>query len=103
MFDANAIYENKDPQLDKLALPQTRAKWRHEGRGPAYIKSGSRVLYKGSDILSWLESRRVPTADTPMHEIVVSDETKRVEADIRKARKLKAERGNTHTARAEAA
>ena len=49
------------PELAVIAKPQTLARWRHEGRGPAYIKSGSRVLYLGRDVLDWLEAHRIET------------------------------------------
>ena len=48
-------------ELRVLGAVQTLARWRHEGKGPAYAKSGSRVVYRGADILTWLEARRVET------------------------------------------
>ena len=35
--------------------PQTLRVWRWRGDGPRYLKAGSRVLYKLSDVLAWLE------------------------------------------------
>ena len=35
------------------------ATWRSRGRGPAYVKVGSRVLYCRSDVERFLELRRV--------------------------------------------
>lgn len=37
---------------------RTLEKWRITGEGPNYIKAGKRVLYRQSDLLAWLESRR---------------------------------------------
>ena len=56
-------YRPKDPELRQIAAEQTLAVWRHKGRGPAYITSGSRILYKGADLLAWLDAHRVTTED----------------------------------------
>ncbi|MGG7566564.1 helix-turn-helix transcriptional regulator [Rhodovulum sp. DZ06] len=63
-IDPVRFYTPSDPELRQVAARQTLARWRHEGRGPAYHKSGSRVLYRGADILAWLDARRV----TPLAE-----------------------------------
>ena len=34
----------------------TLRKWRHEGRGPQYVKQGSRIGYRIADLLAWEES-----------------------------------------------
>jgi hypothetical protein len=39
--------------------PQTLARWRCEGSGPAYIKVGNRVLYPRPDVDAWIAGRRV--------------------------------------------
>ncbi len=42
-----------------LRRPEATLKfWRHVSSGPAYIKAGRRVLYRRSDVLSWLEAGR---------------------------------------------
>lgn len=56
-------YRPKDPELRQIAAEQTLAAWRHQGRGPAYILSGSRVLYQGADLLAWLNANRIATED----------------------------------------
>lgn len=61
MIDPNLYYTPTAPELRPVAAVQTLARWRHEGRGPAFVKSGSRVLYKSADVLAWLEARRVAT------------------------------------------
>jgi len=58
-INPNDLYTPDAPELRALAAVQTLARWRHEGKGPAYMKSGSRVVYRGSDVLSWLDARRV--------------------------------------------
>ena len=40
--------------------PTTMRRWRSQGRGPAFIRVSSRmVLYRKSDLESWLRARRV--------------------------------------------
>jgi helix-turn-helix protein len=39
--------------------PQTLARWRCEGSGPAYVKVGNRVLYPRPDVDAWIAGRRV--------------------------------------------
>ena len=41
----------------------TLANWRCQGIGPAYIKSGRKIMYKVTVIDHWLYSQRVLTAD----------------------------------------
>jgi len=55
------IYSPNDLEKAQIAKKQTLAQWRHESRGPAYIKSGRRVLYRGDDVLTWIDGRRVRT------------------------------------------
>ena len=62
MFDADKLYLTDDPSLLVLGPYSTLASWRCEGRGPAFIKIGSRVAYRGSDLNEWLESRTVKPA-----------------------------------------
>jgi len=58
------FYHSDAAELQPIAKPQTWAAWRHQKRGPAYVKAGSRVIYKGADILSWLDSRRINSQTT---------------------------------------
>ena len=59
MFDETRLYMTDDPALRALAPSSTMAHWRSEGRGPAFIKIGSRVAYLGRDLNTWLELRTV--------------------------------------------
>ena len=59
MFDPGKLYFATDPALRTIAPASTMAHWRCEGRGPAYIKIGSRVAYRGSDLNAWLAEQRV--------------------------------------------
>ena len=59
MFDDDTLYLAGDPALLKLGRPSTLAHWRSEGRGPAFIKLGSRVAYRGSELNAWLAAQTV--------------------------------------------
>lgn len=44
----------------------TLEKWRCTGQGPRFIRAGRAVLYRRSDVESWLSSRTVSfTAEVP--------------------------------------
>ena len=58
-FDPNSFYRPTDPKLAALAKPQTLRLWRCQGRGPAYLKLGSRVIYSGAALNEWLATRLV--------------------------------------------
>lgn len=60
-INPDGYYTPDAPELRVLGAVQTLARWRHESKGPAYSKSGSRVIYRGADVLAWLESRRIET------------------------------------------
>ncbi len=62
MFNPDRIYPASDPALLVLGTYSTLAHWRCEGRGPAFIKIGSRVAYRGSDLNAWIESQTVHPA-----------------------------------------
>ena len=63
MFQDNRLYLTSDPELQAIGPYSTLAHWRSEGRGPTYVKLGSKVAYRGSDLNAWLASRAVePTA-----------------------------------------
>jgi len=38
---------------------------RYKGTGPKFIKRGSRVLYRWSDVLEWLDRRHSERVDEP--------------------------------------
>lgn len=60
-FDPERYYRTNDPALQIIATSAVMAQWRHRGEGPAYVKLGGRVLYLGSDLNAYLDSRRVET------------------------------------------
>ncbi len=59
MFDPKKLYFTNDPELLALMPYSTAAHMRSDGRGPAFVKIGSRVAYRGADLNSWLDSRTV--------------------------------------------
>lgn len=59
MFDDNRLYLAGDPALLALGRPSTLAHWRCEGRGPAYVKLGSRVAYLGLHLNEWVKRQVV--------------------------------------------
>ena len=63
MFDDDTLYLAGDPALLVLGRPSTLAHWRSEGRGPCYVKLGSRVAYRGRDLNEWLGSQTVRPTD----------------------------------------
>ena len=64
MFEDDKLYFAGDPALLQLGPPSTLAHWRSQRRGPAYIKVGRRVAYRGRDLNDWLASRTVrPTEE----------------------------------------
>jgi len=62
MIDPEKFYPAGTPELLEIRPKQSWAKDRHLGRGPAYSKIGRRVVYKGKDILSWLDANRIEPA-----------------------------------------
>lgn len=59
MILKETYYRPQDEALRQIAAIQTLAKWRHEERGPKWYKSGRNVLYKGAELLEWLEQNSV--------------------------------------------
>jgi predicted DNA-binding transcriptional regulator AlpA len=57
MFDANQLYDQTEvaKALGKSEAWAERSRW--DGSGPAFIKVGRSVRYRGSDLLAWIESR----------------------------------------------
>ena len=66
MFQADKLYPATEPGLTGALgfTYQTMAHWRVEGRGPAYVKFGQRIFYKGSDLNSWIEKNTIQPTDS---------------------------------------
>lgn len=63
------VYLTPQALSDRLAgviTVKTLAMWRWKRQGPAFVKAGSAVLYRLSDVEAWEESQRVtPRASGP--------------------------------------
>jgi predicted DNA-binding transcriptional regulator AlpA len=64
MIEVDKLYTQADlmPVLRKSKNWFERKRW--DGSGPRYLKIGRSVLYRGEDVLSWLdEQARTSTSD----------------------------------------
>jgi predicted DNA-binding transcriptional regulator AlpA len=52
------VDEKRVTELTGIAI-QTLRNWRFQGTGPAYFKIGRSVRYRLSDIISYMDARRV--------------------------------------------
>jgi hypothetical protein len=57
--EATRFYQPNDEVMKAIAAKQKLAQWRNEQRMLPYHQVGSRILYKGSDLLKLIESNRV--------------------------------------------
>ena len=62
MFEDDRLYLTNDPALKAIGPYSTLAHWHSEGRGPKFIKLGSKVAYRGRDLNEWLTAQTVETA-----------------------------------------
>ena len=58
-IDPDAMYATSDPALAILGAPQTLANQRSRGLGAPYYRHGGKILYRGADVIEFLESKRV--------------------------------------------
>ena len=58
-FEANILYRANDPRVTEIIPYSTLASYRHEGRGPAYLKVGTRIFYQGAALNEWLKTLTV--------------------------------------------
>jgi predicted site-specific integrase-resolvase len=60
-MDSSALLTEREAAERLLAQPCTLTKWRHRGRGPAFLKLSGKIRYSLADIQAFIEaSRRVP-------------------------------------------
>ena len=62
VFDPDKLYPANDPALRVLGGYFTLSRWRSDGTGPAFVRIGRRVLYRGTDLNAFLEANRVEPA-----------------------------------------
>lgn len=60
-IEESKFYQPDDEVMKAIAAKQKLAQWRNEQRMLPYHQVGSRILYKGSDLLKLIESNRVET------------------------------------------
>jgi hypothetical protein len=64
---ATAVLErmNTERAASYLGMrPTTLNNWRIAGKGPRFLRIGSRVMYRQQDLDAYLETRTVETADS---------------------------------------
>ena len=61
VFEPTDVYLNSTQAAELINVGlQTLANWRFLGEGPAYIKTGRRLVrYRHSDLIHWLDEQRV--------------------------------------------
>ena len=62
MFKPDRLYLTDDLELLAIWKASTLANWRYERRGPAYMKVGKRVYYRGDDLNAFLLKHRIDPA-----------------------------------------
>lgn len=62
-FEEDRLYRPTDSELRILATRGTLAIWRHEGRGPKYVRLGGHVLYEGRDLNAYIDERKIAPVD----------------------------------------
>lgn len=58
-LDYQLIDDYGAAQILGFKNPQTLRNWRHLGRGPSYCKIGRCVRYRISDLLHYIESKKI--------------------------------------------
>jgi hypothetical protein len=53
-IDPNELVPSDETAKLLNVKPQTMVTWRHEGKGPRYLKIGRSVFYRRSDIRAYL-------------------------------------------------
>lgn len=68
LFDETRNYLPGDPELeDAIGDRNKLAQWRHKGIGPAYYKLGRKIIYRGADLNTWAEAKRVEPETSGSH------------------------------------
>lgn len=63
LFENDRNYVLGDKELELIGSREKLAQWRHKRQGPAYYKLGRKIIYRGSDLNSWvMRHRREPEA-----------------------------------------
>ncbi len=62
-INPETLYTPHDDAMRIIGAVPTLARWRCEKSGPSWIKAGRKILYRGSDVLAWMEAQRVDTGN----------------------------------------
>ena len=54
-------------QMLKVSI-HTLAKWRSQGQGPDYVKTGKSVKYSRDTVCIWISEKTIKTNKEPAHE-----------------------------------
>ena len=57
-LNVNAVDERKAARVLGVAV-QTLRNWRHQRRGPAYVKMGRSVRYEINDLVEYLKKKKI--------------------------------------------
>lgn len=64
IFDSGKLYGQREAELlEVFGSQQLLTQWRCRGKGPAYLKVGRSVYYRGEDLNAYLWRNRVVTED----------------------------------------
>lgn len=58
-IEPDKVYTDVDLEEKGLNKRTTFKQWRSQGKGPPYIKAGSRVIYAGHDLIDYYKQNRV--------------------------------------------
>lgn len=59
MPDSTVTYLRPKDLAELLRLTtRTLCRWRHEGKGPDFVKDGNTIRYRSDDVDSWSQAKR---------------------------------------------
>ena len=58
-IEPDALFRPDHPTLRSIGTVGTLAQWRHRGTGPPFVRYGRLILYRGRDLLRWLDQHMV--------------------------------------------
>lgn len=59
LFEQNRNYVLGDKELDLIGDRDKLAQWRHKNLGPPFYRLGRKIVYRGTDLNTWADARRV--------------------------------------------
>jgi predicted DNA-binding transcriptional regulator AlpA len=55
----NDVKSNEEAAALLRVKPSTLVAWRHQGRGPKYLRIGRSCFYREADLMAWLDAQCV--------------------------------------------